>query len=207
MTDQRIDTIVFDFGGVVVDWNMRHLFDVVFDGRDDLDYFLTEVLSPAENLRCDLGTPLAEVTDALSAAHPEYAFALDAWRTRWVETVPHLIEGTVPLLDELRAADYRLLGLSNFSAETFPLCAAKHQVFDRFEDIILSGEIGIAKPDAGIYTQLLERNGVDPASSVFIDDSPKNVIGARAVGMAGIHFESAAQTRAELIALGVAIGD
>lgn len=205
MNAPAIDTIVFDFGGVVVDWNMRHLFDRVFDGRDDLDHFLTEVLTPAENLRCDLGAPLASVTAELSERHPEYGFALDAWRDRWIETVPDVIDGTLDLLDDLAAADYLLLGCSNFSAETFPLCARRHQVFHRFADIALSGDLGVAKPDPRIFETLLSRNDVSPAQAVFVDDSSTNVEGAVAFGMRGVRFTSAEQTRAELIDLGVRI--
>ena len=100
-----------------------------------------------------------------------------------------MIDGTIELLDDLGAAGFELLGLSNFSAETFPLCRDTHPVFDRFSDIVLSGDLGVAKPDPLIYTTLLDRNGIEPRRVVFIDDSPQQRRGGRlAVGMSAVHF-------------------
>ena len=199
-----ISTVVFDFGGVVVDWNMRHLFREFFDTEAEMEAFLTNVLTPAENLRCDLGTPLATVVGELIERSPDHRAPLEAWRDRWIETIPGEVPGTSALIDDLRSAGYRVLGLSNFSAETFPWCREKYPVFEKFDDIVISGEVGVSKPDAAIYRLLCERNGIEPAHAVFLDDSPANVAGAIAVGMAALHFTTAFDARRRLADVGVA---
>lgn len=195
--------VIFDFGGVVVDWDMRHLFRQVFDDHDEMEHFLAEILTPAENLRCDLGTPLATVVTELVARHPRHRAPLEAWRDRWIETIPREIPGTAALVDDLRRAGHPVLGLSNFSAETFPWCRARYPVFEAFDDIVLSGEVGVAKPDPAIYRLVCERNGIEVDEAVFLDDSPTNVAGAHAVGMAAFLFTDAAQARDDLASLGV----
>ena len=199
----HIDTVILDFGGVVVDWDMRHLFRTVFDDPDEMETFLAEVLTPAENFRCDLGTPIADVVGGLIEGHPAHRTALEAWRDRWVETVPSTIDGMEVLIDEIRAAGIGLYGLSNFSAETFPLAQARHRVFERFDGIVISGEAGVAKPQPEIYHLLCDRYGLEISRSVFVDDSPVNVRGAEAVGMAAVHFTDVATLRAALETLGV----
>src|SRR5690606_5716949 len=160
----------------------------VFDDHDEMERFLAEVLTPAENLRCDLGTPLATVVGELAERHPQHREPLEAWRDRWIETIPREIPGTAALVDDLRGAGHLVAGLSNFSAETFPWCRERYPVFERFDDIVLSGEVGVAKPDPSIYRLVCERNGIAPADAVFLDDSPANVAGAHAVGMAAFLF-------------------
>ena len=196
---------VFDFGGVVVEWNMRALLVEFFDDPADLDHFLTNVLTPADNFRCDLGAPLAEVVGEIAERHPEHRIPLEAWRDRWIETIPREIPGTADLIDDLRRAGHLVLGLSNFSAETFPLCRAAYPVFERFDDIVLSGEHGIGKPQAEIYHLVCERSGIAPGDAVFLDDSPANVTGAHAVGMGGHLFTDAAQARLDLRADGFGV--
>ena len=197
-----IAAVVFDFGGVVVEWNMRALFREFLEG-DELDRFLADVLTPADNLRCDLGTPLAQVVDEVTARHPHYEVPLAAWRDRWIETIPGPIPGTERLIGDLRTAGYRILGLSNFSAETFPLCRERYPVFEQFDDIVISGEAGVAKPDPRIYQLLLDRNSLRPDQAVFLDDSPTNVNGAIAVGMAAFGFTTAEQAAVDLRSVGV----
>ena len=205
-SDSPIRAVVLDFGGVVVDWDMRHLFRKVFDDEARMEYFLSHVLTQAENHRCDSGIPLAQVVAETSARHPEYAHALEAWRDRWIETVPGMILGAEDLIDDLRAAGYLVLGLSNFSAETFPMCRAGYPVFERFDDIVISGQVGVAKPGPEIYLLLCERNGIEPSQAVFLDDSPVNVDGALAVGMQAMRFTDTRRARAALADLGVFVG-
>lgn len=200
-TDPR-RAVVFDFGGVVVEWSMRALFAEFFADAGELDHFLTDVLTPAENLRCDLGTPLAVVVGELVERHPAHRVPLEAWRDRWIDTIPGEIPGTAALIDEVRAAGHLVLGLSNFSAETFPWCRARYPVFERFDDIVISGAVGFAKPQPEIYHLVCERNGVALADAVFLDDSPANVAGAHAVGMGAHLFTSADRARADLRASG-----
>lgn len=194
--------VIFDFGGVVVEWSMRALFEQFF-APDELDRFLDDVLTPAENLRCDLGTPLAVVVAELTDRHPEHATPLAAWRDRWIETIPGTVPGTVELIDDLRGRGIMTLGLSNFSAETFPMCRARYDVFDRFDDIVISGEVGMAKPSKEIFHLLLERNSLRPDEAVFFDDSPANVDGAREAGLTAFLFHSAAAARLDLRTVGL----
>ena len=202
-SDSAIRAVVLDFGGVVVDWDMRHLFRKVFDDEEEMEYFLTHVLTPAENHRCDAGVPLSQVVAETSERHPRYAHALEAWRDRWIETVPAAIPGAEDLIDGLNRSGYLVLGLSNFSAETFPICRANYPVFERFDDIVISGDVGTAKPGSEIYLLLCERNGVRPDEAVFLDDSPANVDGALAVGMQALLFTDTRSARAALADLGV----
>lgn len=197
--------VILDFGGVVVEWNMRALFVEFFDDPGDLDTFLDDVLTPAENLRCDLGTPLATVVGGLVERHPEHRAPLEAWRDRWIETIPAEIPGTAELIDDLRALGHPLLGLSNFSAETFPWCREAYPVFERFDDIVISGDHGIAKPDPEIYRLVCRRNGLSIDEAVFFDDSPTNVRGATDVGMTAVWWTSADDARRELRDRGLAV--
>lgn len=190
--------VVFDFGGVVVEWDMRALFREFFPDEAGMEAFLDRVLTPAENLRCDLGTPLAVVVGELVERHPEHRVPLEAWRDRWLDTIPAEIPGTAALIDDVRAQGLLVLGLSNFSAETFPWCRERYGVFDRFDDIVISGDVGLAKPQPEVYGLLCARNGVEPSQAVFLDDSPANVAGAHAVGMPAHLFVDAAQARADL---------
>jgi 2-haloacid dehalogenase len=203
VTASVISTIVFDIGGVVVVWDWRHLFREFFGADAGMERFLAEVLTPAENLRCDLGTPLATVVAELSERHPEHRVPLEAWRDRWIETIPRMIDGAEALIDDLLEAGYRVCALSNFSAETFPLCRARYDVFDRFHGIVISGEEGVAKPEPGIYRLLCERCGISPGEAVLLDDSLANVRGAIAIGMRGLRFTDVPTVRTELRSLGV----
>jgi 2-haloacid dehalogenase len=200
-----VSAVVFDFGGVVVEWSMRALFVEFFDDPADMDHFLTEILTPAENVRCDLGTPLAVVVGELVERHPNHRMPLEAWRDRWIDTIPREIPGTSELIADLKSAGYRVLGLSNFSSETFPWCRAKYPIFEEFDDIVLSGEVGFVKPQPEIYRLLCSRNGIDPTEAVFFDDAPGNVTGAHAVGMGAFVFTDVDQARADLRSIGIEV--
>lgn len=202
-----LTTVIFDFGGVVVDWDMRHLFHTVFDDEAEMEWFLAHVLTPAENLRFDLGMPLAELVAELIERHPASRTPLEAWRDRWIETIPGVVTGTPELIEELDRLGVRLIGLSNFSPEVFSVCRARHAVFDAFDDIVLSGEVGIAKPDRAIYELACSRNSIHPGEAVFVDDSLVNVTGAEAADLRALHFVDAATLRRQLRDLGLALSD
>jgi len=198
-----VRTVAFDFGGVVVRWSMAALFREFFATDRAMHAFLTEVLTPAENLKCDLGMPLAQVVAPLIERFPEHAAPLEAWRDRWLETIPSDIAGTAELIDDLKAAGLGVVGLSNFSSQTFPWCRAKYPVFDKFDHIVLSGIVGVAKPDPAIYHHLCSVVGLDPGEILFFDDHVVNVDGAQAVGMESVLFTDADQARSVLVARGV----
>jgi 2-haloacid dehalogenase len=204
----EIEALIFDFGGVLVDWDPRHLYRKLFDDEDEMEAFLADIWSPAENDRCDRGRPYADMIDELVAAHPHYAAHITAvapWE-RWQETVAGPVPGALELLRELRAGGYRLCGLSNWSAETFPLARDAYECFSLLDDIVISGELdGIAKPDRQAFELVAQRNGLIPAATVFVDDSPRNTAAARSYGYRVATFTDAPALRRELAALGVRV--
>jgi len=197
-------TVIFDFGGVLVDWNPRYLYRRLFpDDPAGMERFLAEVCTTEWNQRQDAGRPWAEAVAELVARYPAQADLIRAYRERWEETLAGPIDGSVAILGEVRAAGHRILGLTNWSHETFPLARTLFPFFNWFEGIVVSGEEKLIKPDPRLYVRLLERYRVDPARAVFIDDSPKNVEAAAALGIHGIHFRSPSALRDDLTALGV----
>ena len=195
---------MFDLGGVCLDWNPRYLYRRLFPGDPDgMERFLAEVCTPEWNQRQDAGRPWAEAVAELVARYPAQADLIRAYRERWEETLSGAIDDSVAILGEVRAAGHRLRGLTNWSSETFPLARARFPFFDWFHGIVVSGEEKLIKPDPRLYARLLERYRVDPTRAVFIDDSPKNVEAAVALGLHGIQFRSPPALRAELTALGV----
>lgn len=203
-TRARPTAVVFDLGGVLIDWDPRYLYRSMFDGDEAaMDRFLAEVTTPHWNRQQDAGRPWAEAVESLSREHPERRELIYAFWLRWTETLGEAIDPTVEILGELRSAGLRLFALSNWSAETFPLARPRYPFLEWFEGIVVSGEVRLVKPDPGIFRHLLERYGLDPASTVFIDDSEANVRAARRLGMTGIHFKDAQGLRRDLTALGL----
>jgi 2-haloacid dehalogenase len=195
---------IFDFGGVLVDWNPRHLYRKLFgEDRAGMEQFLAEVCSDDWNLRQDAGRSFAEAVAELVARHPGQADLIRAYHERWAEMVAGAIDGSVAILRELKDARHRLYGLTNWSHETFPLARTRFGFFDWFDGIVVSGEEKLIKPDPRLYVRLLERYGVDPASAVFIDDNRRNVEAANALGIGGIVFQSPPQLRDELVRRGL----
>jgi 2-haloacid dehalogenase len=203
----RPTAVVFDLGGVLIDWNPRYLYRKLFaDDEAGMERFLTEVTTPEWNLQQDAGRPWDEAVEALTRQHPEYAELIAAYRDRWPETLGEAIGPTVVVLDELRHAGVRLFALSNWSAETFPVARPRYPFLEWFEGIVISGEVRITKPDERVYRHLLERHGLDPATTVFVDDSEANVLAAQGLGMIGIRFEGGDALRIALADLGMLDG-
>jgi 2-haloacid dehalogenase len=196
-TDRRV--VIFDFGGVLVDWNPRHLYRKLFgDDTAGMERFLAEVCNDEWNRQHDAGRPFADGVRELAVRHPAQAELIRAYRQRWDETLGEPIGGSVAILRELKDAGHRLYGLTNWSHETFPIGRARFAFFAWFDGIVVSGEERLIKPDPLLFVRLLERYGVDPAGAVFIDDVQRNVEAAAALGMHGMHFQSPEQLRAEL---------
>jgi 2-haloacid dehalogenase len=199
--------VVFDLGGVLIDWNPRYLYRKLFDGDDAaMERFLAEVTTPEWNGLQDAGRTWADAVASLTREHPEHAELIAAYAERWPETLGEAIHPTVEILDELRRTGVRLFALSNWSAETFPIARPRYPFLEWFDGIVISGEVRIAKPDARVYRHLLERHSLEPATTVFIDDSEANVDAARALGMIAIRFEGAAALRRALGRLGLLDG-
>jgi 2-haloacid dehalogenase len=201
-----VSAVVFDLGGVLIDWDPRYLYRSLFDGDEAaMDRFLATVCTPEWNRGQDAGRPWSEAIASLVAEHPEHADLIRAFWDRWPETLGDAIGPTVEVLADLRAAGVPLFALSNWSAETFPIARPRYSFLDWFDGIVISGEVGAAKPDSRIYEALIERHGLDPASLAFVDDVPANVAAAAQLGMRGLVFTSAARLRRDLEALGLPI--
>ena len=203
MTSKRIDTVIFDLGNVLIGWDPRRLFRQLIEDEAQMDWFLREVCSSEWNEQQDAGRPWAEGTALLRARFPEHAGLIDAYHLRWKETLLGPIEGSVAILAELKARGVRLLALTNWSQETFPVARQLYPFLQWFEGIVVSGEERLVKPDLRIYQRLLERYAVDPATALYIDDSARNVAAVEPLGMHGWWFHDPAGLRDHLVELGL----
>ena len=189
--DAPIEAIVFDLGGVLIDWNPRHLYAKLFPGDEAaMEDFLTTVTTPEWNARQDAGRSFADGIAELQTRHPDQAELIDAYMTRWEEMLGGAIDDSVAVLDRLHERVVPLYGLTNWSKETFPIARARFDFLDWFEGIVVSGEEGIAKPDPGLFQILLDRYDLDARTTLFIDDSRQNVEIAGGLGFHTHHFQS-----------------
>jgi 2-haloacid dehalogenase len=203
----RIDTVVFDLGGVLIDWNPRHLYRHLFDDAAAMETFLREVCSPQWNERQDAGRPWREAVAELSALHPAQAPLIAAYHARWPEMLGGAIDETVAVLEELRGQGLRLYALTNWSHETFPVARARFPFLQWFDGVLVSGEERLVKPDPAIFALLCERYAIVPAQAVFVDDAPRNVRAAADIGMHALQFRDAPALRRDLAALGLPLRD
>jgi 2-haloacid dehalogenase len=199
-----IDAVVFDLGGVLIDWNPRHLYRQLF-GKDvdGMERFLAEVCTQTWNEKQDAGRSWEEAIAEATAAHPKYAALISAYRERWEEMLGGPLADSVTVLDELRGSGIRLYALTNWSQHTFPFALARYPFLQWFEDIVVSGREGLIKPDPAIFKLLSSRFGIEASRSVFIDDAPKNVEAATQLGYHAIQFCNAHQLRGDLASLGL----
>ncbi len=194
-----ISTIIFDLGGVLIDWNPRRLYRKLLPDEAAVDAFLSDICTQAWNEEQDAGRSLDEATRVLSGQFPEHRELIGAYYSRWEEMLGGQIEGTVDLLEELAAAkSHQLLALTNFSNETFPVAVARYPFLSHFEDILVSGDVKLKKPDPAIFHLLLNRHQLVPGNAVFIDDALHNVKAAAGLGLHAIHFVSPEQVRQDL---------
>jgi 2-haloacid dehalogenase len=191
--------LIFDLGGVVLDWNPRHLFRALITDEAQREWFLTEVCSPRWNAQMDAGKPSAEAVAELSAQYPEHTPWIRAYWERWPEMLRGLVPGTGELIADLAAAGRDLYAITNFPGEVWPVTLDTFPVLSQFEDIIVSGFEGVTKPGPEIFALALCRFGVAAADCLFIDDIAANVAGARAAGLAAVQFTSAAALRRLLL--------
>lgn len=199
----RITTVVFDVGKVLFEWDLRHLFAKLIDDPEQLEWFVANVVTPEWHFQHDAGRPLAEMTAELIALHPAYAPHIEAYRTRFNETIPRPVEGSLEIVANLAKCDVPLFAITNFGAEFWDMFRPTQPIFDLFSDIIVSGVEKLVKPDPAIYALALRRFGLEPGEAIFIDDNHENVISARANGFAAHHFRNAPSLSAELVQLGL----
>ena len=194
-----MDTVLFDLGGVLIDWNPRYLYRPLFDGDDAaMEDFLARVCPPEWNHQMDEGKPFAQAVAERQRLYPEHAPLIAQWQEGWSRMLREEIHGTVAILGELRSRGVRLLALTNWSAETFPIAQARYPFLAWFEDIVVSGKVALAKPDPRIFELTVQRTGLDPAATLFTDDSPRNIKAARACGLHAELFTGPDRLRATL---------
>ncbi len=199
-----IRSVVFDLGGVLIDWDPRHLYRRIFRGDEAaMERFLAEVCTPEWNEEQDAGRSFAEGVALLQARHPEHRDRIAAFHLRWDEMLAGVIPGAAEILRDVKAAGNPVYALSNWSAETWPIAECRFEFLSWFDGVVVSGRIGLRKPDPAIFQHLLERFGLEAERTLFVDDSQRNVEAARRLGFEALRFESAPQLRRELVERGV----
>ena len=199
----RITTVVFDVGKVLFKWDLRYLFAKLIDDQQELGWFLSHVVTPQWHFQHDAGRPVAEMTAERTAEFPQYAALIDAYATRFNETIPGPVEGSLEIVSELVERGVPLFAITNFGAEFWDMFRPTQPIFDHFGDIIVSGVEKLVKPDPAIYALALRRFGLWSGEAIFVDDNIDNVISARANGFVAHHFKDAPSLRNELTEYGL----
>ena len=196
----KTPAIVFDLGGVLIDWNPRYLFRKLFNGDEKrVEQFLAEVCPQSWNVQMDRGYPFKKAIEERCQLFPDQAQYLHAYWERWDETISGAIPGTVEILAELRDAGYPLYVLSNWSAESYARVRAQFPFLDWFDDLVISGQIGLLKPNRDIFDYLLEKVGLPAGECLFIDDRSENTEAAEKFGFQTVLFTSPEEFRSYLI--------
>lgn len=198
------NTVIFDLGGVLIDWNPDYVFDQIFDDPARKQFFYENICTPHWNEEQDAGRPLQVATELLLAQFPEWETEIKAYYGRWEEMLGGPIHETVEILRTIRdAGSHRLYALTNWSAETFPVALERFDFLHWFEGIVVSGTERTRKPFGDFYQILFDRYGVDPAQAVFIDDNARNVEAGKQLGLTSLRFTTAGQLAQELRELGI----
>ena len=197
----KIENIIFDFGGVLVDWNPRYLYRNYFQDESGMEHFLRHICTDEWNLEQDRGRSLADGTRLLLEKFPEYHSLIKLYYDQWEVMLHGDIPETVSLLYQLKEK-YKLFGLTNWSAETIPVAYERFSFFKAFDGIVVSGEEKLIKPDKKLYHLLLDRYNLKAECTIFIDDNIKNIKAAEEIGLIAIHFENSSQLEAELLSIG-----
>ena len=189
---KHIDTIIFDLGGVLIDWNPEYVYLDIFNGnREKMNWFFENICTNDWNENQDAGYPMQKATEERIALFPEHEELIRMFYGRWEEMLGEAISGTVSILKSLTDnPKYKVVALTNWSHETFPIALERFEFLHWFEGIIVSGEEKTRKPFSDIYQLTLQRFNITAENAVFIDDNLRNVDAARVLGINGIHFES-----------------
>lgn len=195
--------IIFDLGGVLLDWNPRNLYKKIFASTEEMEWFLNTVCTTQWNTQQDAGRPFAKGLAVIKEKYPKYAAQIDDYFNRWDEMLGGPIKSAVAVLKDLKDKGYPLYALTNWSAETFPIARAKYDFLNWFDGIVVSGEERLVKPDPAIYARLLKRYQLHSSNCLFIDDNAANVSEAAHLGFETILFTGGDALRAELIRRGI----
>ena len=199
------EVVIFDLGGVLIDWDPRHLYRKLIDDAGEMERFLATVCTRDWNERQDAGRSFAEAVAELSARHPDQAHLIEAYWRRWPEMIAGAMDDSVAILRELKGGGVRLLALSNWSAETWPHARDRFEFLTWFDGLVISGLEGVTKPQPEIYDLLLERFQVRAEGALFIDDAEANVEAARRRGLSAVVFEGAVPLRRALADRGLPV--
>jgi 2-haloacid dehalogenase len=196
--------VVFDFGGVLVDWDPFYLYADYFNGnRSAMQQFLEEIGFVEWNRRQDGGRPFKQGVAELCARFPQHCDLIQAYDLRWAESISGPIEPVVAILRELARQDVALYALSNWSAEKFELVRPRYDFFNLFREVVISGQVRMLKPGEAIFRYLLDRIGRPAGECILIDDTAENIATASKLGFQTIHYRQPDQLQAELDAFGV----
>ena len=193
-----IKNIIFDFGGVLLDWNPRYLYKSYFNNDEEMEHFLADICNGEWNIRQDAGRPFAEAVKELQAKFPEYAEAIQMYDDDWEKMLKCELPESIDLLKELKFMGYGIYGLTNWSAEKIGSAFANYSFFSLFDGIVVSGVEKVVKPDRKIYEILLERYSLKPGECVFIDDNQDNVDMAKVLGINAIRFDNIGNVKEHL---------
>ena len=200
----KINTIIFDLGGVLIDWNPGYVFDNLIINEEKRRHFFENICTPEWNEEQDAGRSLAEATQILIDRHPEWREYIEAYYGRWEEMLGGPIHETVDIFKELKeSGKYKLYALTNWSAETFPRALALYDFLHWFDGRLVSGEEKTRKPFPEIYQLILDRFNIRKEEAIFIDDNLRNAEAAETFGLKTIRFKTPAELRQELTALGL----
>lgn len=203
-TETQLEGIIFDLGGVVLDWSPRYLFRKVFAGNETrMEQFLAEICPSAWNEQQDFGRSLSVATAERVALFPDWEAEIRAYYSRWPEMIAGPVPGTSSIMQEAVAQGLRLFALSNWSGETYPLVSDAYLELRLFEKLYLSGHYGYGKPDERFFRMALEDIAIPIHKLVFVDDNLTNVAAARGLGLRALHFRDAERLREELGKMGV----
>lgn len=198
-----IKAIIFDFGNVLLEWNLWRVYRRYLASEEAMQAFFREINFTDWNAQFDQGRSFQEGVAILTKQFPHHARLIHAYRDRWDDSIGGAIAGSVDILKRLKRRGYPLYGLSNWSAETFPRTRAKYDFFDLFDDMVVSGFVGVIKPNPAIYELALKKVGRPASECLFIDDSPANINQAKRLGFAAIHFTTPERLEDELTQIGI----
>ena len=200
MENPKIETVIFDLGGVLVDWNPAYLYTKIFkDDPAKMNWFLQTVCSPSWNMEQDAGRTFEKGAELLIREYPEYENEILVFYERWEEMLKSEITDTVLILNLLKELNkVKLYALTNWSAQTFPIAKKRFEFLKQFEGIVVSGEENTRKPFSKIYNITLERYALSPETCLFIDDSLDNVNAAKSLNINALHFTDAIQLKSDL---------
>ena len=200
----NINTIIFDLGGVLIDWDPHKVYRTIFKTEKEIDWFFENIATHDWNENQDAGYPIAKATEELVAKHPEWENEIKAFYGRWVEMLGGPIAGTVDIFKQLKQnPTYKFYALTNWSAETFPIALDRFDFLQWFDGRLVSGEEKTRKPFPDFYKKLIDKFSIDPSRAVFIDDNLRNVKAGETLGLQGIHFTDPADLKIKLIESGL----